>query len=78
MIAVITIILLDEARIWDNPSNGRVRLILGDTVNRGIVEVYCNGRWGRVCGDDFSATAGHSVCRQLGYSVARRSNHLPM
>ena len=37
--------IVDSNRIWDNPYAGQVRLTGGSTVNKGLVEVYCNGRW---------------------------------
>lgn len=33
----------------------------------GRLEVYINGHWGTVCTHNFSITAAHIVCRQLGF-----------
>ena len=35
--------IVDSTRIWDNPYSGQVRLTGGNTVNEGLVELYCNG-----------------------------------
>ena len=47
-----------------------VRLVDGDFVNEGRVEVYCNGVWGTVCGHNFSSSDRRIICHQLGYSQA--------
>ena len=65
-----------STRIWDNPDSGQVRLVLGTAVNRGLVEVYCNGEWGTVCDDFFDQVDADTVCRQLGYYSANRFNNL--
>ena len=72
---LITLCNTDLTRIWDNPYSGQVRLTGGDTVNEGLVEVYCNGGWGTVCDDYFDQVDGDTICRQLGYYSANRYNH---
>ena len=54
--------------INDNPYNTQVRLHHGTYPSNGILEVYLNYRWGTVCHDGFTTTAGTSACRQLGYT----------
>ena len=40
----------------------------GDTSSEGRLELYFNGVWGTVCGDDdINTNYAHVVCRQLGY-----------
>ena len=69
---------LDSTRIWDDPYAAQVRLTRGDTVNQGLVEVYCNGQWGTVCDDFFGQNDADTICRQLGYHSAYRFDHLSM
>ena len=47
-----------------------LRLMDGDNVNEGRVEVYCNGIWGTICNETFGQDEANTVCRQLGYTVA--------
>ena len=68
----------DSTRIWNNPYLGQIRLTGGVTVNQGLVEVYCNRKWGTVCNHGFNQTEANTVCRQLGYERASDYNHLSM
>ncbi|XP_072045154.1 uncharacterized protein [Amphiura filiformis] len=56
--------------------NGVLRLMDGDTLYEGRVEVYYEGSWGAVCDDEWSDKDAEVVCRQLGYGsvVAAYSN----
>ncbi|XP_019849174.1 PREDICTED: deleted in malignant brain tumors 1 protein-like isoform X2 [Amphimedon queenslandica] len=65
-------------RIWSSPYTGQLRLTSGNYTNEGLIEVYCNGAWGTVCDNTFSATAARIVCRQLGYNSYYRYNTLPI
>ena len=71
-------VAIDSTRIWSNPYYGQVRLTGGEVVNRGLVEVYCNGQWGTVCDDGFGDIEADIVCMQLGYTTAYRYDHLLM
>ena len=45
-----------------------IRLVAGDGVLSGRLEVNIGGRWGTVCDDDFGSDDAAVVCRQLGLS----------
>ncbi|XP_011406026.2 PREDICTED: neurotrypsin-like [Amphimedon queenslandica] len=53
------------------PYDGQLRLLYGTTSSNGLVQVYCSGQWGTVCGRYFTPDAAHLVCRQLGYTSAK-------
>ena len=64
-----TLCIIVHTRIWQSPYSGQIRIYGGATVNRGVVEVYCNGKWGTVCFENDQIRAD-TVCRQLGYDSA--------
>ncbi len=46
--------------------DGDVRVVGGETVLEGRVEVCGNRAWGTVCGRGFTEDEAHTVCTQLG------------
>ena len=56
--------------------NNDIRLVGGNSVSEGRVEICFNGVWGSVCNyrwDDFDATV---VCRKLGFQAESKQTKL--
>ena len=50
-----------------------IRLVDGDSVMEGRVEVYHDGGWGSICYDGWDIKDAMVVCHQLGYPRAIRA-----
>ena len=53
----------------DSCQDGDVRLVGGQSVYEGRVEVCFSQRWGTVTVDGWSTANAQVVCRQMGYDI---------
>ena len=69
MWCIINIVDTDTIKKTD-PYNGQIYLDKTETDSPadGVVEVYLNNHWYRVCSNDFTDTVADSICRQYGYT----------
>ncbi len=58
-----------------NCTVGDIRLMDGQTVREGRVEICIEGLWGTICDDSWDVNDGEVVCRKLGFPTFGK-NHL--
>jgi len=47
-----------------------VRLYGGSKPSEGVIEVFNNGKWDRVCDQNFTKEDAMVICRSLGYTYS--------
>ena len=53
--------------IANSLEDGDVRLVDGNVISEGRVDIFYNGQWGTVCNDNWDINNAIVVCRQLDY-----------
>ena len=69
---------IDSGKLWDTPFDAMVRLVDGQFVTEGRVEIYCNEKWGTVCETSDHTDFANVICQQLGYTNVVDWDDLPM
>ena len=59
--------IFTDATQNDTAEEGKVRLVGGDTLNVGHVEIFILGQWGIVCDNGWDLVDATVVCHELGY-----------
>lgn len=69
-----TILILVDAVVQSNCTNGELRLAGGSGPYEGRVELCVNEAWGTVCSIGWNNADANVVCRQLGYLPIGKCN----
>lgn len=54
-------------RVRNQVREGRIRLVGGQSLFEGNIEINHMGRWGSICDDEWDMAEANVVCRQLGF-----------
>ena len=55
----------------ESVEEGSIRLVGGNSANKGHVDIYFLGHWGSVCSYNWDLLDATVACRQLGYPAAQ-------
>ena len=53
-----------------NCSEGKIRLVEGETDKEGDVQICHDGMWGYICGNNWTGEETRVLCQQLKYSTS--------
>ncbi|XP_022111744.1 scavenger receptor cysteine-rich type 1 protein M130-like, partial [Acanthaster planci] len=57
----------------ENGFPGELRLVAGNTHNRGRLEIFFDGEWGTICGNSWGLNESQVACWQMGFPGAIRA-----
>ena len=61
----------------DNCTDGKLRLISGQSSLEGTVQICAFGYWGTICDLSWNSRDAYVVCKQLGYPTHGNKTLLP-
>lgn len=59
--------IFSASNISEICSEGSIRLIDGDIVQEGYLEMCLDGVWGRICSYGWDTTDSYVACKEMGY-----------
>ena len=55
------------ASVTPNCHHGEIRLVRGNSIGEGLVEICINNLWGRLCPNNWNVLAANVTCRHAGF-----------